>query len=940
MKRWRFKLTTQIVMLVAIMGGVSALLTAYSAWHMQRIETQYHSLLKRQALAANTVGSVREALGDASSLAHSVLTARSEETMLEAQRAMYELQAHFEDQLARLYPLLPGNDFELDRVLTQSRHAFAAAHRAIAATLRWRGDRALQVLAEIYHPAYEKLRVDLDALRFVTQQSFEQESFAMASATQRTLITTTLAGWLTALCIAALSARFAMRHLAQPLVRMTQRMRKMSAGDYQSPVEILQRDDELGWISQALQGFAHSLRNNASMQQELALQQRNQLLMDQLVRLTSAIPGAVFQIRFDAPQTLALQFVSPQWAALMGCPDPVPQDSSAIGRMLAQLDAHVTSVAVQHFQRSAATQEPLDFDVCITMMDGVQRWVKTRANPFREADGSVLFHGVWTDVSKEIVQARALEKAKRQAEQNANEKSILQASISHEIRTPLNAILGLTQLLLKADIPEAHREQIRHVLRASQHLRGIVNEVLDFSKIDAGQVQLESTDFDLRDVLDDVVGMCREEAQLKGLHLGYSVAPEVPLALRGDPHRIAQILLNYVNNAIKFTSRGSVHIALRLEPSSTLHCVHLHVSVQDSGPGIPADRLPLVFEPFQQADNSITRRFGGTGLGLTISKALAQLMGGDAGVQSQLGQGSRFWFTAKLEPARSSVSRQAQSSDSSAALPWTGRRALVVDDHPINRTVAQGLLQSMGLQVQTCEDGVQALEVLQAHGTGHFDCVLMDVQMPHMDGMSATRALRQLAGFEQLPVIAMTAHTGLQDIARCHAAGMNAHLAKPLLESALQAVLQQILRAPLNVAGNHPSASGAPRIDSDAPSHALPGFDQRAIADLLQVFDAPQVRSLMDQFCQDTEARVQMLQSYAQAQDWAGMRAEAHKLSGTAATFGLVQLGERSQALSAALKQPDALSCDRLTHDLAESARQGIAQLRAYDLTASVSHQP
>ncbi|MGE6211852.1 response regulator [Comamonas aquatica] len=917
-------LTAKIVALVACLGAVSGIITLYATWHMQRIEGQYHALLDQQVLVADKVSQVRQHLTDASSLVHASLRAPGTGQAQASAEQLDQTQQSFERTLHSLYPALPGYELRLDTVLMQARHSFAIARRIIEQTLHWHSDQALQSLTLSLNPAVALLHTEVEALRVDAQHVLAQSTQQMAMDTTQTIRQATWAGWLSLLLLCAGTAWIAWLHVSRPIGRLTRSMQRMSRQQYDTPIADQHRQDEIGSMARALQSFGQSLQEAEQLEQALVQHQNNQLLTDQLLQLTSALPGAVFQMRMTPDGAWRLTFVSPQWAQLMGMGASEDKDTQTgtVAQIIKHYDVHATATARQHFQDSAQTLTPVDFDVSMRMADGVTRWIKTRANPHMESDGCVVFNGVWLDVTKEVTQSLALEKAKRQAELVAQEKSNLQASISHEIRTPLNAILGLTQLLLKANLPETQHEQLQSVLRASQHLRGIVNEVLDFSKIDAGQLQLESTDFSLHDVVLDVLSMCREDASHKGLALDYHIAPQVPDSLRGDPHRIAQILLNYVNNAIKFTASGWIRIAIHLAPSSTLHRIILHASVQDTGPGIPADRMPLLFQAFQQADNSITRRFGGTGLGLTISRALAKLMGGETGVKSQLGQGSTFWFTALLEPARTPVQR----THAPTPTTWQGQRVLVVDDHPLNRAVVEGMLHAAGLQTEAAEDGVQALLRLQAVGPGHYHCILMDVQMPHMDGLSATKALRQMPGFESVPVIAMTAHTGVQDMERSKAAGMNAHLSKPLLESSLHAALQQWLAA----------SSGAPTDRQDGSDAAPPSppqplvFDASAIDALAQLFNPGKLQQLVTQFANDSLQRARSLPALAAQHDWLTMRAEAHKLSGTAATFGLMRLGFLSSALSTALKAADAAQTTTLAQQIADCAEDGVAQLRAY----------
>ena len=915
-------LTTKIVLLVASMGLVSAMLTAYATWHTQRTESRYHLLLEQQVAAASHIGTLRQQLGDVAVLVHSAFSTPG--TSLHSQEQLTQLQQAFEANLRKIYPFLHGNEFTLDQLLTQSRHMFSAARHVLSMHANTNDDHTLRLLNRSFTPAFQQMHGEVNNLRTETPKVFEQTSAGLARQTSVTIRTTLLASWLSIFLITTGAAWVALRHISRPIGRLTASMQNMQHQQYNLSTADENRSDEIGEMARSLKSFAISLQEAKLLETKLAKHQHNALLTEEWQKLSTALPGAVFQMHLKPGMPLKLRFVSPQWTQLMGLPADTDTSVENASTIIRYHDPNVTALAEQHYKESAQTLQPVDFAVSMEMLDGTTRWIQTRANPFLESDGSTIFNGVWLDVTKDMMQSRALEKAKRQAEQSASEKSLLQASISHEIRTPLNAILGMTQLLLKADLPEPQREQLHHILNAGKHLRGIINEVLDFSKIDAGQLKLESTDFSLERVVLDVLSMCNEEASKKGLSINYKMAREVPDSLRGDPHRIAQILLNYVNNAIKFTTSGHIHIALRLDPSSTLHRIVLYASVTDTGPGIPADRIPLLFQAFQQADNTITRRFGGTGLGLTISRALAHLMGGSAGVESTLGQGSTFWFTAVLEPARTPVMRTAGTEllqqDQARPDTWKGLRVLVVDDNPLNRAVAEGMLHALGLLTEIAEDGEQALLKLQNVGPAYFDCVLMDIQMPHMDGLSATKAIRKINGFTDLPIIAMTAHTAVQDVERTQAAGMNAHLSKPLFESALHQVLQEWLcKIPSKAA-----------CKAATPTDGSPVFDPSAIDALAQLFDRTKLNQLIEQFTQDTLHRAEQLPALAEQHHWQSMRAEVHKLTGTAATFGLMQLGHWSSALSTALKAADSEQAQTLAQKVLQSARDGAAQLHTY----------
>ena len=389
---------------------------------------------------------------------------------------------------------------------------------------------------------------------------------------------------------------------------------------------------------------------------------------------------------------------------------------------------------------------------------------------------------------EELVELRTgeLAQAKQAAESASIAKSAFLANMSHEIRTPMNAILGMARLVRRGGLSDGQAAQMDKLEIASGHLLEIINAVLDLSKIEAGHFVLESLPVQPAAIVANVLSMIHERAQAKGLTLHSEVAP-VAVPLLGDPTRLQQALLNYVTNALKFTERGGIVVRVVVEGEDEA-ALTLRFEVEDSGIGIPEAVLPRLFTAFEQADASTTRHYGGTGLGLAITRRLARLMGGDAGVSSQSGQGSTFWFTVRL------------ARDANAALPapalddaenrlrreCAGRRLLLVEDEPINREIAVLQLEDFGLRVDAAEDGEQAVAMAE---TVAYDLILMDMQMPRMDGLQATQAIRRLPGYATTPIIAMTANAFAEDRVRCLAAGMDDFLAKPVVPERLAEML-------------------------------------------------------------------------------------------------------------------------------------------------------
>ncbi len=384
----------------------------------------------------------------------------------------------------------------------------------------------------------------------------------------------------------------------------------------------------------------------------------------------------------------------------------------------------------------------------------------------------------------------ALMIAKEAAEAANRAKSTFLANMSHELRTPMNAIMGMTELALRRATDPKQEAQLSKVALASQHLLAVINDILDISKIEAGRLQLEIIPFKLGSVLENLGSMINQKAHDKGLALRTEIAPELAgLALQGDPLRIGQILLNLTGNALKFTEQGGITIRITLAEQSA-NDVLVHFEVQDTGIGIARDDQQRLFAAFEQADGSLTRRYGGTGLGLAISKRMAAMMGGSIGVDSQPGVGSRFWFTVRLVRSQPlpvvAPPVPTHGADAQLQAAYAGRRILLVEDEPINQEVSRELLQAVGLQVDLAEDGEQAVALVAEHD---YDLILMDMQMPKMNGIDATRAIRALPGRGQIPILALTANAFDEDRQRCLAAGMNDHIGKPVDPAALFATL-------------------------------------------------------------------------------------------------------------------------------------------------------
>ncbi|MBU2451161.1 MAG: PhnD/SsuA/transferrin family substrate-binding protein [Gammaproteobacteria bacterium] len=433
------------------------------------------------------------------------------------------------------------------------------------------------------------------------------------------------------------------------------------------------------------------------------------------------------------------------------------------------------------FWRKNGDMFPVRLTITPTLREGVISGTVVSFSDISEARRIALELEQYRDhLEAEVMQRTAqLDIARQAAEAASRSKSAFLANMSHEIRTPLNAVLGMVHLL-RRDKPTAIQvDRLDKIDSASQHLLAVLNDILDISKIEAGKLQLDEATVDIRSILKRVVSVLGERAREKGLVL-QTESDDFTQTLIGDPTRITQCLINYAGNAIKFTEQGSVTVRVRQISASDSE-VKLHFEVVDTGIGISEEAIARLFAIFEQADSSTSRKFGGTGLGLAITRRLAELMGGSVGVSSTPGEGSRFWFSAALKPGSDAMDALTPSfaglTPQAVHDTLAGRHLLVVEDEAINREIALELLSEYGVTADTAENGEQALELLARQ---HYDLVLMDMQMPKMDGLEATRLIRAQPQHTLLPIIAMTANAFAEDRERCLAAGMNDFLSKPV----------------------------------------------------------------------------------------------------------------------------------------------------------------
>jgi PAS domain S-box-containing protein len=530
-----------------------------------------------------------------------------------------------------------------------------------------------------------------------------------------------------------------------------------------------------------------------------------------------------------------------------------------------------------------------------TWPDGRVTWVSTTKLPLRDRDGQVIgTFGISRDITARKLAEQDLQHAKEAAEAANRAKSEFLANVSHEIRTPMNGIIGMTELALNTDLTPEQRDYLQLVKSSADSLLTVLNDLLDFSKIEARKLHLESVPFPLRDALGDTVRALAVRAQQKGLELALHVDPACPDHLIGDPARLRQVIVNLVGNAVKFTEQGHVEVGVALVNAGQGREAHapcppgvwLRFEVRDTGIGIRTEDLEGIFRPFEQADSSMTRRYGGTGLGLSICRRLVELMGGVIEVRSARGQGSTFSFTVPFGVHDGAIT--SPESGGEVPLPPPPLRVLLAEDNAINQKMIRCLLEERGYQVTLAENGREALESFLSSG---FELVLMDIQMPEMDGLAATAAIRarEQGTGRHVPIIGLTAHAMKGTREKCLEAGMDDHVSKPIRFPELLGAIARLFppaqgRAPVPAALGELVAT-VPLVPAVSPTaRASEPFDEaRALERVGR--DRSMLRFLIDLFLRGYDEATSRLRAAVAAADAPGLQIAVHNFKGNIGTL-------------------------------------------------------
>ncbi len=641
-----------------------------------------------------------------------------------------------------------------------------------------RGDHP-KAIAMAYGPAYQSAKASIMAPIAQAVQAIETRKNAdlgiYTRQAQLARWVALVAGVLTALVVLATLYGFFLRQVVRPLVGLTEQARSLLAGEREAHFEVHGHAAEIVDLAHTLVDYQRLMDERDAQRQHL------QQMHGEQQAVFNAASAGIALVREHV-------FIScnHRLAELLDCPyEKLPGQNST-----AFFVQSVTPEEMADFWRTLRGGQAYRMEREIQRRDGSRFWARVTGSAVIRDDPSRGNVWVVEDITHEHTVAEEMARARALAEETVRVKADFLANMSHEIRTPLNAVIGMSHLLGRTELGGKQKDYLRKIQVSSQHLLGVLNDVLDFSKIEAGRMTVEAIEFELEKVMQNVADLIGDKMQEKGLELILHIDPRLPDHLIGDPMRVSQILINYANNAVKFTERGEIELTAELrEDTDASGGLCIWFGVRDTGIGLSEAQCAKLFQSFRQADNSTTRRYGGTGLGLAISKNLAELMGGEVGVESTPGQGSTFWFSARFR-LPTTPRRRLQTRPE-----LQGQRALVVDDNEAARLVIGELLEGMGFNVEQVASGPSAIAAVRAaeeSGQG-YALVCMDWQMPQMDGLEAARQIQQLELPRGPSFVLISAFGRPELMTLAHQSGIEEVLSKPVTASALFDTVQSVL---------------------------------------------------------------------------------------------------------------------------------------------------